>query len=440
MAGALLALFVEDRDGHVAAHGDEIAGGVADHRAVLQLHRAFVGRLDEGGIHDLRGAAHVERPHGELRARLADRLRGDDADSLAEVHRRPAGKIAPVADRTDADLDVAGQRRANADRLDAGLLNGIDIAFVNHPAGGDDGLAGLRIDDIVERRAAQNTLTDRSDDLAGIDDRSHGQTPVGAAVGLHHDAVLRDVDETTRQITRVRGLQRRICQALAGAVGGVEVLQNGQAFLEVRDDRRLDDLARRLGHQATHAGELLHLAGRATSTGTGHHVDGVHRLLAAIVVELDLLQALHDLLGETVVTTRPGVDDLVVLLAEGDQAVIVLLLVFLGDRVGLVDDLRLAIRHQHVVLAERDACAAGLSEAERHDPVAEDHRLLLTAVAIDRVDHPGDVLLGHLLVDGVEGHVDVLRQQFADDHPARRRVEDLGDLVALCVDASGNGP
>jgi hypothetical protein len=38
----------------------------------------------------------------------------------------------------------------------------------------------------------------------------------------------------------------------------------------------------RLGHQAAHAGKLLHLAGRTTGAGTRHHVDGVHLLLAAV--------------------------------------------------------------------------------------------------------------------------------------------------------------
>jgi hypothetical protein len=69
------------------------------------------------------------------------------------------------------------------------------------------------------------------------------------------------------------------------------------------------------------------------------------------------------------VALGPGIDDLVVLLALGDQAVIVLLLVFLDDLVGLGDDLRLGIRDHHVVLAERNAGAAGMAEAERHDAV-----------------------------------------------------------------------
>src|SRR6185437_9430546 len=67
-------------------------------------------------------------------------------------------------------------------------------------------------------------------------------------------------------------------QALAGAVGRIEVLENRQAFLEVGDDRALDDLARRLGHQPAHGGELAHLGRRTARAGMRHHVDRVDRL------------------------------------------------------------------------------------------------------------------------------------------------------------------
>jgi hypothetical protein len=60
-----------------------------------------------------------------------------------------------------------------------------------------------------------------------------------------------------------------------GAVRGDEVLLHGQPFTEVRRDRRLDDLARRLGHQSSHAGELTDLLLRASSARVGHDVDRV---------------------------------------------------------------------------------------------------------------------------------------------------------------------
>ena len=49
-------------------------------------------------------------------------------------------------------------------------------------------------------------------------------------------------------------------------------------------DRRLDDLARRLGHQAAHAGELAHLLRGAARARVGHHEDRVearHRAVGA---------------------------------------------------------------------------------------------------------------------------------------------------------------
>ena len=181
-------------------------------------------------------------------------------------------------------------------------------------------------------------------------------------------------------------------------MGRVEVLVDGQAFLEVRDDRRLDDFARRLGHQAAHAAQLTHLVRRTTGAGVRHHVDRVHRLLAAVLVEFDSLDAGHHVFGDLFGGLAPGVDNLVVLFALGDQAVIVLLLVFLHEAFGIADDLHLGIRNDHVVLAERNAGAAGMGEAELHDAVAENDRVLLAAMAVDRVDHLGDVLLGHFLV------------------------------------------
>src|SRR4051794_36284409 len=102
-----------------------------------------------------------------------------------------------------------------------------------------------------------------------------------------------------------------------------------------------------------------------------------------------------------------------------DQTVVVLLLEILRQRTGGVDDLPLGVRHDHVVLAERNAGLERVVEAERHDAVAEDHRLLLAAVTIDLVDHAGDLALGHQLVDDLVRDARVLRQQIAEHDAAR---------------------
>jgi hypothetical protein len=53
--------------------------------------------LDERFIDHLCRAANVEGTHGQLRARLTDRLRRNNADSLAEVDRRTTRQITAVA-------------------------------------------------------------------------------------------------------------------------------------------------------------------------------------------------------------------------------------------------------------------------------------------------------------------------------------------------------
>ena len=243
-----------------------------------------------------------------------------------------------------------------------------------------------RIDDVLGDRTAENPLTQRGDDDAALDHRFDGDAVGGAAILLEDDAVLGHVDQTPGQVARVRRLQRRVGQALAGTVGRVEVLEHGQAFLEVRDDRRLDDFARRLGHQAAHAGQLLHLRRRTTRAGVGHHVDRVD-----LLARLGGRDFLHHLVGHRIGAVRPGVDHLVVLLALGDLAVLVLLFVFLDQRLGLADEFDLRRRNDQVVLAERHARLARIGVAERHHPVGEDDRLLLTAIAVDDVDRGSEI-------------------------------------------------
>ncbi len=382
-----------------------------------------------------RRAADVERAHRQLRTGLADRLRCDDADRFAVVDRRAAGQIAAVALAADAVDEFAGQRRTDLHFLDAGLLDGVDMNLFHQRAALDHDLVGRGIAQVLARGAAENTRRQRRNHRAGIDDGAHLDAELGAAIILRDDAVLRHVDQTARQVTRVRGLQRGVREALAGAVGRVEVFEHRQTFLEVGNDRRLDDFTRRLRHQAAHTGELTHLGRRTARARMRHHVDRVDVGVGALRRLLGRGDFLHHLLGDFFGRLRPGVDHLVVLLAMGDQAVIVLLLEILRQRTGGVDDLPLAVRHHHVVLAERDAGLERVVEAERHDAVAEDHRLLLAAVAIDLVDDAGDFLLGHQLVDDVERHLRRFRQHLAEHGAACRGFIPAVDRLAALVDA-----
>ncbi len=63
-----------------------------------------------GGDVQAGDAAGVERPHGQLRARLADRLGGDDADRLTRADHLAGGEVAAVARPADAVAGLAGER------------------------------------------------------------------------------------------------------------------------------------------------------------------------------------------------------------------------------------------------------------------------------------------------------------------------------------------
>ncbi len=257
--GAVLALVVHDRDRDVATHGDKSAARDLGHVAVADDDLAFRAGLEERAVDHLRRTTDVERTHGELGARFADRLRRDNADGFADIDRRTASEVAAVAGCTAARTEVAGERRADLDALHSRGLDHVHVLFGKQNVGLDDDLAGLGIVHWLSRRPAENALTQSGNDLAGIDDGLHREAAVGPAIELGDDRVLRDVDETTGQVTRVRRLQRGVREALAGTVGRVEVLENVEAFLEVGRDRSLDDRAVGTRHEAAHAGELLHL-------------------------------------------------------------------------------------------------------------------------------------------------------------------------------------
>src|SRR5215211_3137391 len=125
--GPLGAALVDHLDGHVANHGDQFAVAVAHDVLVVDLDHAVEVRLDERLLGDLRRAADVERTHRELRARLADRLGGDDAHRLAHVDRRAAGEIAPIALAAHAGRGLAGEHRTDAHLLDPRLIDRLDL-------------------------------------------------------------------------------------------------------------------------------------------------------------------------------------------------------------------------------------------------------------------------------------------------------------------------
>ena len=120
----------------------------------------------------LTDAADVERPHRELRARLADALGGDDADRHALFDQRAGREVHAVAAAADAERRVAGHRAADLDLLQAELFDLAGDVGGDHLVFADDHFVGDRVDDVRAADAAANRVGQADFDLfAAVDDR-----------------------------------------------------------------------------------------------------------------------------------------------------------------------------------------------------------------------------------------------------------------------------
>ena len=338
------ALLVHHGDGTVAVHHHQEAflGPYRDH--VDEAHRAIVLGIQARLLADSRSrAADVEGTHGELRSRLADGLRRDNASGLAQLDQTASRQVTAVAHHANAALRLAGQHRTNLHPLDTGSLNCVRQVFRHLLVDVDDDVAFVVLD-LLQRNAAHDAVAQRLDDLARLHDGSHVDAVDRAAIVFADDHVLGNVNQPASEVAGIRGLECGIGQALTSAVGRDEVLQHRESFAEVRGNWRLDDFARRLGHQAAHAGELTDLLFRSASAGVGHDVNRVH--FAGLVL---LLHVAEHFVGNLFGDRRPDFDDLVVALAVGDGAVQVLLLHVDGLLFGVATRASLALRDDHVV-------------------------------------------------------------------------------------------
>src|SRR3989441_2148912 len=401
---------LEDQLAFVAGHDPLTVGRRDEGQAVTVLDDALDLRLPHRLLGDARRrAADVEGPQRQLRTRLTDRLRGQNAHRFAEVHHVHRGEVAAVAHAAYAALRLAGENRADLHRLDPRILDGLRGLFDDELACFDQHLGPavlielVRIHHFLECYAANDALAQRLDDVFAFLQRRHLEAEDRAAVFFGDRHVLRDVNEPARQIAGVGRLERGVGETLARAVRRDEVLEHRQPFAEVRLDRALDDFADaarqlllRLRHQPAHTGELPDLIARAAAPGVEHHE---HRVEAALG-----LPHCRDLrLGDVVVRVRPGVDHLVVALPERDLAGRIRALEPLDARFRVVQQRRLLSGNLEVGYADRDAADGGVAETELLQLVEELHRRGEPRAAIALEHQLREILLPHHLV--LEAHI-----------------------------------
>ncbi len=128
-------------------------------------------------------------------------------------------------------------------------------------------------------------------------------------------------------------------------------------------------------------------------------------------------------MGDLVRGLGPDVNDLVVLLAVGNQAVRILLINLGSLALRFLDEFFLADRNLHVVNTDGDTRLRGLLVAQILDPVGKNDRVFGARMAVGVVDEETQLFFRQLLVDYREGQL--FRQQLADQHPANGCVHQL---------------
>src|SRR5581483_4658489 len=343
----------------------------------------------------------------------------DYARRLAELNQTSRCQVAAVAHHADTTLGFAGQHGADLDALDAGSLNGSREIFGDLLVDVYDHIAVVVLD-LLERHAANNSVAQRLDDLAGFNDTRNVDAVYRATIVFADDYVLCHVNQAASQVAGVRGLQSGIGQTLTSAVGRDEVLQHRQPLAEVGSDWRLDDFARRLGHQSTHAGELANLLFRSASAGVGHDVNRID--LALLVA---LLHLTEHLVGNLFGNGRPDFDDLVVAFTVGNGAVEILLLDIDALLLGVANQHFLVVRNHHVIDADREAGAGRVAETQLLDLIQH----------LDRGFQPvTQVAVAHQLSNALllEQAIDVrhaFRKVIVQDGASDSRVQELPVVV-----------
>ena len=156
----------------------------------------------------------MERSEGKLGARLADRLRCHYADSLADLNDVACCQVCAVAFSAHAVFSAALEYRSDLDRVLTLFFECSDylsgIVFIYELGLGADHFACLRILEVFYKVSADESFCKRLDHLVAVLDIEYLDTNCAAAVSLVDNNVLRNVNKTSGEVTRVSRTKRGI--------------------------------------------------------------------------------------------------------------------------------------------------------------------------------------------------------------------------------------
>ena len=414
VAFLLAFLFVLNHQDAVAVHDHHGAFAVVYGTQILVTHHPVVLGLQRTLVHlQTRSAADVERPHGELRSRFANRLCGNNTHGLANFGQRPGGQVTPVAHRADAALQLASENRPHDDMLEPGVFDAFGSGFVHQGIADHQNLTAVRVENVLGGNASQDPFSEGFDDLTALHQGRHRHPAEGLTIMRQDNHVLRHVHQAAGQIARVGRLEGGVRKPFSRSVRRNEILQYAQAFAEIRGDRGFHDFPARLGHESAHAGKLSNLLQTATRARVRpRRAAAVHHVK---VLALELLEHLaRNLLGHLC----PDIHNLVIPFAVCDEALAVLALDVDNLSLGFIDQGLLHHRNVHVVDSDRQPRLGGVLEPQRLEVFQELHGPFLadTLVALRHQVRQGTLV--HLPVHALESQLG--RKDLAQQNPTHR--------------------
>ncbi|MPM35553.1 hypothetical protein SDC9_82146 [bioreactor metagenome] len=115
--------------------------------------------------------------------------------------------------------EAAGERAAHPDRGDAERFYIFSLFDAYLFVSLKQRFAGLRVFNVGYADAPREAFGHRDGRLAVLlEQRTDLDSAVRAAVLIHHDEILRDVDEAARQITGLGGTEGRVGESLSRSV------------------------------------------------------------------------------------------------------------------------------------------------------------------------------------------------------------------------------
>lgn len=290
--------------------------------------------------------------------------------------------------------------------------------------------------DRIERSKEKKEMEDRGEDMEGIEDGMNGEKDLGEEIELRNNRIMWKVKEKKGKVERVGSIKGGVWKKIEGEVGRVEVIVKGKELIEVRDDRGIDDLKRRIGNKEENEEKMENMVERKKGKRMRNNVERVNMIMEkGKRIELEGIKERNNILGDIVGWIEKGVKEIVVILEMSNKEVIVMMLVLGSKRLGLRKDIGIRLRDENVIIEEGDKRKERMGKKKMNDEVKEDKSIFMEEMEVKMVDNIGDVIIGNIMIEDIERKVEVIRKKLKNDNEERSSVVNIKKRVELGIES-----